>query len=222
MIVDIWSDVVCPWCAVGRARWHAALAAFPHRDQVRTRWRSFELDPKAERVYPGSATERLGRKYGMSPEQARGLYRQMTELAAQDGLDFRFEQSRPGNTFDAHRLLHHALATGGERLQDQLKQGLFQAYFTDGRPIGAPETLIEVAGEVGLDPDDAREILAGDRFAVQVRADEREAEELGITGVPFTVVDGGFPLPGAQSVDTLGRVLDKAWEAAHPDAGGPD
>jgi predicted DsbA family dithiol-disulfide isomerase len=218
VIVDIWSDVVCPWCAVGRARWVAALDASPHRDQVRMRWRSFELDPRAPRVHPGSAADRLARKYGMSVEQARGTYQRMAELGARDGLDFRFEDSRPGNTFDAHRLLHHALATGGETLQDRLKVALFQVYFTEGRPIGEHETLVAVAEETGLDPGEAGDVLAGERYGAEVRADQREAQELGI-GVPFTVVNGGFPLPGAQSIGTLTRVLARAWAAADPAAG---
>lgn len=216
MNVEIWSDVVCPWCAIGRARFSAALAEFPHRDEVQVRWRSFELDPRAPRELAGSLVEHLAAKYGVSVEQAHGMHRNMTEVAAADGLDFHFERARSGNTFDAHRLLHHALKTGGPRQQDELKQRFFQAYLTDGEPIGDPETLVRVAAEVGLDADESRAVLEGDRYADAVRADELQASRYGITGVPFFVIDEKYGVSGAQPAEAMRQVLDTAWAEANP------
>jgi predicted DsbA family dithiol-disulfide isomerase len=151
----------------------------------------------------------------MSRQQATAAQQRLTQAAAGEGLDFHFERVRPGNTFDAHRLLHYA-REAGPGLQDALKERLFSAYFTDGAPIGEPETLVRVAAEVGLDPEECAAILAGDRYAADVRTDEREALDFGVTGVPFFVVDGKFGIPGAQNADTILRVLERAWAKAHP------
>ena len=216
MKVDIWSDVVCPWCAIGRARFAAALADFPHRDEVQVRWHSFELNPQAPREYPEPLANHLAAKYGVSVDEAHNMHRKMTEVAAVDGLDFHFERARSGNTFDAHRLLHHALETGGPQLQDRLKDRLFHAYLTDGEPIGDPDTLVRVAGETGLDPDEARAVLESDRYADAVRADELQASRYGITGVPFFVIDEKYGVSGAQPATDLRQVLDTAWAEANP------
>jgi predicted DsbA family dithiol-disulfide isomerase len=214
--VDIWSDVVCPWCAIGRARFAAALADFPHRDEVQVRWHSFELNPQAPREYPEPLAEHLAAKYGVSVEDAHNMHRNMTEVAAADGLDFHFERARSGNTFDAHRLLHHALDTGGPQLQDRLKERLFRAYLTDGEPIGDQDTLVRVAEETGLDPDEARAVLECNRYADAVRADELQASRYGITGVPFFVIDEKYGVSGAQPATDLRKVLDTAWAEANP------
>jgi predicted DsbA family dithiol-disulfide isomerase len=215
MQVEIFSDVVCPWCAVGKRRFEAALATFEHADEIDVVWRAYELDPNAPAQREGDYAERLARKYGMSRDQAEAANERLTRLAAADGLDFHFERVRPGNTFDAHRLLHYA-REAGPGLQDALKERLFLAYFTEGAAIGEPETLVRLAGEVGLDPAACAEILAGDRYADAVRADERAASDLDVTGVPFFVVDGRFGIPGAQDVDTFLRVLERAWARSHP------
>lgn len=214
--MDIWSDVVCPWCAIGRARFEAALAEFPHRDEVTVRWHSFELDGQAPRERTEPLAEHLAAKYGMSVEDALGRHRQMTETAAADGLEFHFDRARPGNTFDAHRLLHHALETGGPQLQDRLKERFFRAYLTEGEPIGDPDTLVRVAAEVGLDAEESRAVLAGDRYADAVRADELQARRYGINGVPFFVVDEKYGVSGAQPAAALREVLDTAWAEANP------
>jgi len=216
MQVEIFSDVVCPWCAVGKRRFESALGQFDHADQVDVVWRSYELDPQAPVRREGDYADRLARKYGMSREQAEAANGQMTALAASEGLEFHFERAQPGNTFDAHRLLHFALGQG-QGVQDALKERLFVAYFSEGAAIGEPETLVRLAAEVGLDPEKCAEILAGDLYADEVRADEREARELGVTGVPFFVIDGKFAIPGAQDPETIRIVLERAWARAKAD-----
>ncbi|MCW0211897.1 MAG: DsbA family oxidoreductase [Pseudonocardia sp.] len=227
MKVEIWSDVVCPWCAIGRQRFRSALAAFPHREEVEVRWRSFELDPTAPREHPGDRNRRIADKVGVGVEQARTMHAQMTATAAADGLDFRFDDTRDGNTFDAHRLLHLAFASGGGALQDAVKERLLRATFTEGEPIGDPETLVRLVAEAGVDADEARAVLAGDRYAAEVREDEAQARRYGISGVPFFVIDETYGVSGAQPAEALREVLDKAWAETHPlqvltPAGGSD
>jgi predicted DsbA family dithiol-disulfide isomerase len=215
MLVEIWSDVVCPWCYIGKRNLEEALAGFEHRDEVEVVWRSFELDPGAPPVREGAYAQRLARKYGTSAEQAQGMVDGMTATGAAVGLDLHFERARPGNTFDAHRLLHHAARSG---LQGALKERLFAAAFTEGVAVGDPDALRALAVEVGLDADEVAEVLASDAHAAEVRADEARAVELEVTGVPFFVIDRGFGIPGAQPPETLLRVLERAWERAHPPA----
>jgi predicted DsbA family dithiol-disulfide isomerase len=214
--VEIFSDVVCPWCAVGKRRFETALRSFAHAEEIDVVWRAFELDPDAPVRREGDYADRLARKYGMSRQQAETANKRLTDTAAAEGLDFHFERAQPGNTFDAHRLLHYARSAGAG-IQDALKERLFVAYFTEGAPIGETETLVRVAVDVGLDEEASRAVLAGDEFSEEVRADEREAVGLGVTGVPFFVVDGKFGIPGAQDSDTILRVLDQAWAKAHPE-----
>jgi predicted DsbA family dithiol-disulfide isomerase len=210
LTVEIWSDVVCPWCYIGKRRFEAALEAFEHAEEVTVMWRSFELDQEAPKAAEGTATERLAAKYGMTLERAAALHAEMTERAAADGLEFRFDRARGGNTFDAHRLIHLA-ATSGH--QAAAKERLMRAYFTEGEPIADPETLIRVLAEVGVDPVEARDVLNGDRFASDVREDELLASRLGIQGVPFFVLDRRYGVSGAQPPEVLVQALQRAWEA---------
>ena len=210
LTVEIWSDVVCPWCYIGKRRFEAALAAFEHADEVTVMWRSFELDQEAPKVAEGTATERLAAKYGMSLERAQQLHAEMTERAAEEGLDFRFDLARGGNTFDAHRLIHLAATYGHQAAS---KERLMRAYFTEGEPIADPETLIRVVAEVGVDPVEARDVLQTDRFAEDVREDELLASQLGIQGVPFFVLGRRYGISGAQPADVLLQALDQSWEA---------
>lgn len=212
MKVQIWSDIVCPWCAIGRSRFAAALADFAHRNQVEVVWRSFELDPAAPRILDQDLTDHLAAKYGMDRAGAAQMQARMTQVAADEGLDFHFERARSGNTFDAHRLLHLAAARGR---QDAAKERLLTAYLSEGQPIGDPETLVRLVAEVGVDADEARAVLAGDAYADAVRADEREARALGITGVPFFVVDRRYGVSGAQPSEVLLEVLERAWSDTH-------
>jgi predicted DsbA family dithiol-disulfide isomerase len=215
MQVEIFSDVVCPWCAIGKRRLETALARFEHADEVEVVWRAYELDPSAPVRRDGDYFERLARKYGMSRERAEAASAGLTTMAAAEGLDFRFDRAQPGNTFDAHRLLRYA-HEAGPGLQGALAERLFTAYFTEGAPIGDPASLLAAATAVGLDPAECAEILAGDRYAEAVRADERAAHDLEVTGVPFFVIDGRFAIPGAQDADTVLRVLERAWAKSHP------
>jgi predicted DsbA family dithiol-disulfide isomerase len=211
--IEIWSDVACPWCYVGKRRFEAALARFEHRDEVRLTLRSFELDPEAPAERAGDRAEHLARKYGMSIEQAREAEAQMTRTAAGEGLDFRFDIARAGNTFDAHRLVHLAAA---HDLQDAMKERLLRAYFSDGQLVSDHETLVRLAGEVGLPEDEARAALAGERYADEVREDERTATELGISAVPTFVVDRRLGASGAHPPEALLDLLRQGWAGRQP------
>jgi predicted DsbA family dithiol-disulfide isomerase len=214
--VEIWSDVVCPWCYIGKRRLESALARFEHREQVEVVWRSFELDPAAPARRTEDSASRLAAKYGISREQALENHQRLTQLAAQEGLEFRFDIAQSGNTRDAHRLLHLAAERG---LQDQLKERLLRAYFSEGEPIGEPQTLIRLTHDAAVgDEHELRELLASDKFAADVRADELEARELGINGVPFFVLDRRYGVSGAQPAPVLLQALGQAWAEAHPAA----
>jgi predicted DsbA family dithiol-disulfide isomerase len=185
--VDVWSDVVCPWCYIGKRRLESALAKFSHRDDVELVWRAFELDPSAPKIAVGDHAERIAKKYGRSREQIAEMTRNITSLAAVEGLDFQLEASRSGNTFDAHRVLHLA----GERgKQDAVKERFFKGYMTEKEAIGDPEVLIRLAAEAGLDAEEVRAVLASDRYAKEVREEEAAARQLQISGVPFFVLGG--------------------------------
>ena len=213
MKVEIWSDVVCPWCYIGKRRFEQALAGFPHRDEVEVVWRAFELDPSAPAERTGGYAENLAAKYGVPLAQAQQMIDTMTSTAAQDGLDLRFDTARPGSTFDAHRLLHLA----GERgVQDAVKERLLRATFTEGEPIGDAETLVRLVAGAGVDADEAREVLGSDRYAAEVRGEEQQARAYGISGVPFFVVDGRYGVSGAQPAEALGQVLAQAWAERSP------
>jgi predicted DsbA family dithiol-disulfide isomerase len=208
--VEIWSDIACPWCYVGKRRFEAALAAFEHAGDVEVTWRSFELDPEAPAERPVSGAEHLAEKYGTSLEQAQAMNDRMTEVAATEGLEFHFERARGGNTFDAHRLVHLAAEHGK---QDAMEERLMRAYLTEGELMSDHAALARLAAEVGLPADEVAGLLASDRFADAVRDDERTGASLGIRGVPFFVVDRQFGASGAQPPEALGELLRHAWEA---------
>ena len=208
MQVEIWSDIACPWCYVGKRRFEKALAGFEHRDQVDVLFRSFELDPSAPAAREGDHSQHLADKYGMSLEQARSMHAQMTEVAAADGLALRFDQVQGGNTFDAHRLLHLAAAQGK---QLEMTERLMAAYFADGLRVGDRGRLAELAAEVGV--TGAPEMLASQDLTSEVRDDERMAARLGISAVPCFVFGREFGISGAQPPEILLDGLRRAWEA---------
>ena len=208
MQVEIWSDVVCPWCYLGERYFEQALERFPHRDEVEVIYRSFELDPSAPPGVTTPTVETLAGKYGMGLEQAREAQRQMEQRAAQAGLTFRMEDLRSGNTRDAHRLLQLAGARGRGA---ELAERLHRAYFTDQASIFDHASLAGFAADVGLDRDEALAVLAGDQYAQAVEADEQVAYSLGVTGVPFFVIDRRYGISGAQPAETITQVLERVW-----------
>jgi predicted DsbA family dithiol-disulfide isomerase len=213
MRVEIWSDVVCPWCYIGKRRFESALGRFEHRDAVEVEFRSFELNPSAPANEGTNLDEVLARKYGFSVEQARALNTRVVNAAAGEGLHYRLDIAKHGNTLDAHRLIHLA-ATEGR--QAAMKERLLAAYFTEGKAISDRDTLVELATEVGIEDERARAVLDSDEFVDAVHGDEREAMELGINGVPFFVINRRYGVSGAQPPDVLLDALETAWNEAHP------
>ena len=204
LTVEIWSDVVCPWCYIGKRRFEAALQEVDH--PVEVVWRSFELDPGASRVPEGGLAEELARKYGMGVLEAQGMMDEMTRAAAAEGLNFDFARARRGNTLDAHRLLHMAEEAG---LQGEMKERLLRAYFTEGRAIAERGELAALGAEVGLEAAEVEEMLAGDAYVEAVRADQERARSLGIRGVPFFVIEGRLGLSGAQPPAVIRQALEQ-------------
>ncbi|MGW7267677.1 DsbA family oxidoreductase [Streptomyces sp. NPDC054842] len=215
MRVEIWSDIACPWCYVGKARFEKALAAFPHRAQVEVVHRSFELDPTRAKGDTGAVLPMLAAKYGMSEAQAQAAEDNLGANAAAEGLEYRTEGRDHGSTFDMHRLLHLAK----ERVrQDELIGLLYRANFAEERSVfDDDERLVELAVAAGIDADSARAVLADPAaYADEVRADEREAAELGATGVPFFVLDRTYGVSGAQPAEVFTQALTQAWGDRSP------
>ncbi|MFJ3230492.1 DsbA family oxidoreductase [Streptomyces sp. NPDC086787] len=231
MRVEIWSDIACPWCYVGKARFEKALAGFAHRDEVEVVHRSFELDPGRAKGDVQPVLSMLTAKYGMSEAQAQAGEDNLGAQAAAEGLDYRTRDRDHGNTFDMHRLLHLAKERGR---QDELIQILYRANFAEERSVfgEGDERLVELAVEAGLDGDEARAVLADPAaYADEVRADEREAAQLGANGVPFFVLDRAYGVSGAQPAEVFAQALSRAWgdrpalkilDEAAADACGPD
>ncbi len=220
--VEIWSDVACPWCWVGKRHVEEAAASLDR--PVDIRWRAFELDSSAPKELDASIdyVDRLARKYGTSRDGAQQMIDRMVEVGRQRGLDFRFDRARPGNTFDAHRLLAWATDSGK---QTALKERLFEAYMHEGKSVADHETLVQIAEDVGLDPERAQSILSSDDFAKEARADQATAGRLGVTGVPFFVIDGRIGVQGAQPPEVLLSAFKKAIAdapAETPAAQGPN
>ena len=208
MQIELWSDYACPWCALGTARLNVSLGAFEHGDDVTVVHRAFELDPGAPASSAASSEEAVSRKYGMSPEQVRAGHAEITALGAEVGFTFDFDRVRLGNTFDAHRLTQ---AVRGTNWEAPLVGALFAARFTEGRQLSDHRVLQDVAGSVGVPEARTEEALAGATFAEDVRADEAAAAELGVSGVPYFLIEGAWAVPGAQDVQTLDNVLQRAW-----------
>jgi len=225
--IEIWSDVVCPWCYIGKRRLEAALEQFPHSDEVELVYRSFELDPSAPEVPVETVVESLARRWGTDVASAREAMARGDEAATEVGLHFRHHDAPHARTVDAHRLLHLALDKG---LQGPLKEALLEAYFTRGESMADHGVLRAAALGVGLDEVRVDEVLASDEYTDAVEADIREAAALGATGVPFYVVDRKYGVSGAQPTALFSQVLEKAWSDTHPplavvggaDACGPD
>lgn len=208
MQVEIWSDIACPWCYIGKRRFEQALESFEHGDEVRVVWRSFELDPHAPKRQTASQLDLLALKYRMTREQVEAMNARMSAEAAKEGLTFDLVRVQVGNTFDAHRLLHFAATKG---LRDALVERLFAGYLGEGVALGEHENLIALATDVGFEADEVRVTLASDAFADAVRLDEARAQEIGVSGVPFFVIDSRYGVSGAQSPEVLVGAIRQAW-----------
>jgi predicted DsbA family dithiol-disulfide isomerase len=207
MQVEIWSDVICPWCYIGKRRFEMALANFAQKESVTVIWRSFELDPKSPQQYPVSLEEMLSRKYNVSLQEAASMNARVSGLAQEIGLTYQLSKARPGNTFDAHRLLHFATS---RQLGDKATERMMQAYFSESLAIGDRSALAKLATEFGIDESEARAILESDAYSSEVRADEALAAKYGISGVPFFVINEKVGISGAQPVETFAQALKQA------------
>ncbi|MCQ8194309.1 DsbA family oxidoreductase [Streptomyces rugosispiralis] len=216
--VEIWSDLVCPWCFIAKRRFELALGEFEHRADVRVRWRAFQLDPAAPTRSTTTISERMGRNLGMHQTQIRAQLDRITGLAAELGLNYRVGDARVVNSFDVHRLQAYADDVG---IGDAVRERLMRAYTEERADLGSPQSLVQLATEAGLDPDQARRIVAGHDYAEAVQADGERARRLGINGVPAFLFAGRYLVSGAQPAGTFLDMLRMAWErtAAHAPVG---
>jgi predicted DsbA family dithiol-disulfide isomerase len=209
--VDVWSDIICPWCYLGRARFEQALAGFEHRDQIEVVHHSFQLDPSYPAGHTELSTEMLSRKYGMAVAEAAAMEAKMEQTAAAEGLEYHMDGLHIGNTSDAHRVVHLAASVG---LQDAMVERLFRAHFTERRSVFSRESLVTLAVEVGLDEAEVRAVLESDRYADAVAEDAAAASRLGANGVPFFVIDMRYGVSGAQPTELFTQALTEAWSTA--------
>jgi predicted DsbA family dithiol-disulfide isomerase len=207
MRIEIWSDVICPWCYIGKRNFENALVDFPNKDKVEVVWRSFELDPESPRQLPGTLEEMLAQKYHVSQQEAAAMNARVTEVAKVAGLDYQLAKARPGNTFDAHRLLHFAAS---RQLGDKATERLMHAYFSEALPVGDRAALALLAPQFGIAEKEVLEMLESDAYADEVRADEARAAKFGIKGVPFFVFDEKTGISGAQPVEAFADALRQA------------
>jgi predicted DsbA family dithiol-disulfide isomerase len=218
MRVDIWTDIVCPWCYIGDGRFARALAGFEHRDEVDVIHHSFELDPSIPEGQATPIMDVLAAKYGMTHDQARDAEARVAGLAAADGLEITAKRAM-GNTFNAHQLVHLGREQDQEQgLAERLVQRLYHAYFAEGRPVFDPDDLAGLAAGEGLDPDETRRALEDRGYVDAVRADAAQAAQIGISGVPFFVLDRKYGISGAQATETFTRALEQVWRSRSPDA----
>lgn len=213
MKVEIWSDIVCPFCYIGKRKFEAALAGFPAKEKVEIEWRSFQLDPDMEFVPGQSVHEYLGRRKGGTTEDGKRMNDSMAAMAEEVGLDYDFDKAIINNTLKAHRLLHFAKTKG---VQNEMKERLFAAYYTEGQDIGDAETLAALAAELGLNRQEVLALLATDQYFSEVQQDQYEAQQVGVRGVPFFVFNDKYAVSGAQPTEIFSQVLQKVWEEEKP------
>jgi predicted DsbA family dithiol-disulfide isomerase len=207
MIIDVWSDVVCPWCFIGKRRLEKALATFEHRDDVVVRHRAFQLQPDAIDVV--STSEHLAEKYRVSPEEVKQMQANVCAVADGEGLCYNLDETLSGNTFDAHRALAYAATVGK---QNELLEAMYSAYFEKSLPLFSYEDICKVAETVGIQSKDLLAVLESDLFQEAVVEDRKVASELGATGVPFFVVDMKYGISGAQPLEVFLQTLETAWQ----------
>ncbi|MFV2018963.1 DsbA family oxidoreductase [Micromonospora sp. LOL_023] len=210
--IDVWSDVICPWCYIGKQRLETALSRHPDADQVRVRWHSFQLDPAHPKGHREPVWEMLARKTGAPPEQVRAMTSQVTELAAAEGLTYALDRAIAVNTVDAHRLNQLAARQG---LDGQMHERLLRAHLVEAAVLDDPATLVRLATEVGIDADAAERVLASEEYAAEVTADARAARRLGASGVPFFVLNDRWAISGAQPAEAFASALRTAFAAAN-------
>lgn len=207
MIIDVWSDVVCPWCFIGKRRLEKALAIFEHREDVIVRHRAFQLQPNAIDVVPTS--EHLADKYRVSPEEVKQMQANVCAVADGEGLCYNLDETLSGNTFDAHRALAYAATVDK---QNELLEAMYSAYFEKSMPLFSHEDICKVAETVGIPAKDLRVVLESDQFQESVIQDRTVASELGATGVPFFVIDMKYGISGAQPLEVFTQTLETAWK----------
>ena len=208
MKVEIWSDVMCPFCYIGKRKFEAALAQFPQRDQVEVVWKSFQLDPTLETDTSKSVQQSLKESKGWTQEQTEEAMSYVVNMAKSVGLTYHFDKAVVANSFDAHRFSHLAKKHG---LQDEAEERLFAAYFIEGKNTADHEVLAQIGTEIGLDADEVKKVLAGNDFAADVEKDIEEARQFRISGVPFFVFDRKYAVSGAQDSKVFLETLQKAF-----------
>src|SRR5690606_5441585 len=208
MKVDIWSDVRCPFCYIGKRKFENALEQFPHKNEIEVIWHSFELDPSLETNPEVNALEYIAEIKGISKIQAEGMHEHVINVGKEVGLDFDFDKSVVANSFNAHRLIQFAKTKG---LANEAEEALFKAHFTDGKNIDDKETLAQIAIIIGMDEKSVLEILDSNAFTDEVRNDQKQAKSLGVSGVPFFVLNNKYGISGAQSPATFLGALQQAW-----------
>jgi predicted DsbA family dithiol-disulfide isomerase len=213
MKVEIWSDVVCPFCYIGKRKFENALKDFAHRDEVEVVWHSFQLTPDFEPIPGESIHESLAKKKGVSVEEGRKMNDYMTNAAKEVGLDYQFDKAIPANTFLAHQLIHLGAHHGR---QDATKERLMAAYYLEGQNIGDLDTLVKLGTEVGLDAAESRAALTAGTYAEAVRLDEYHAQQIGVRGVPFFVFEDKYAVSGAQPSELFAEVLEKVYDEFKP------
>ncbi|MES2763669.1 MAG: DsbA family oxidoreductase [Bacteroidota bacterium] len=209
MNVEIWSDVMCPFCYIGKRKFEKALEQFPHKNKINIIWKSFQLDPNSVTDPDLNTIDHLAKRKGWSKEQAAETTAHVSDIAKKVGLDFHFEKAVVANSFDAHRLSHLAKKYAK---QNDLEEQLFKAYFTDGKNTADHKTLTEIGIAVGLAEPEITAVLNSDQYAAEVHADIEQAQQIGVQGVPFFVLDRKYAVSGAQESDTFLGALTKAYE----------
>ncbi|MBC6610902.1 DsbA family oxidoreductase [Hymenobacter sp. BT507] len=213
MKVEIWSDIMCPFCYIGKRKFEAGLAKFAHADTVEVQWHSFELDPNMQHTPGQTIHELLAERKGVSVAQGKQMNDHMAGIAAEVGLQYDFDRVIPNNTFLAHRFLHLAAAQGKG---NEAEERVFAAYFTEGKDVGDLDTLAQLGADLGLDAAEVKATLQTDAYAQQVRYDEYQAQQINVRGVPYFVFDDKYAVSGAQPAELFQEVLEKVWEENHP------
>lgn len=214
MNINIWSDVRCPFCYIGKRKFEMALEKFPHKNKVNVTWKSFELDPTLETKTDVNAIDHIADIKGISKAQAGQMHQHVIQVAKEVGLDFDFDKAVVANSFNAHRLIQLAKSRS---LGNEAEEQLFKAHFTEGKNIDDDETLVQTGVAIGLDKSEIKEMLASDAFSKEVKQDEKQAQSIGVRGVPFFVLNDKYAVSGAQSPETFLQALEQSWKEFEPE-----